>query len=114
MRTRPLPMLVAASIAAGAVQAQAEPGPQREHALVRIVRQDCGACHGMQLTGGLGPPLTAQAMRDRSIESIVATTLNGRPGTPMPPWRSMLSDADALWIAEQLRAGFPEDRKVSK
>ena len=53
-------------------------------------------------------------MRDRSIESIVATTLDGRPGTPMPPWRSMLSDADALWIAVQLRAGFPEDRKVSK
>ena len=113
-RTRPLPALVAALIAAGAAQAQPDPSPQREHALVRIVRQDCGACHGMQLTGGLGPPLTAQAMRDRSIESIVATTLNGRPGTPMPPWRSMLSETDALWIAEQLRAGFPEQPKVSK
>lgn len=88
--------------------------PQRQQALVHMVRQDCGACHGLQLTGGLGPPLTPQALSDRSIEAIVATTLHGRPGTPMPPWKSMLSEADALWIAQQLRAGFPDETKVAK
>ena len=91
MRLRPLPALsvalfaalIAASIAAGAAQAQTQSGDpslQRQHALVRMVRQDCGACHGMKLTGGLGPPLTAQALSDRSVASIVATTLYGRPG----------------------------------
>ena len=40
--------------------------------VVRIVRQDCGSCHGMRLTGGLGPPLTAQALADRPLEAIVA------------------------------------------
>lgn len=114
MRPRPLSVLAAALIAAGAVQAQAEPTPQRQQVLVHMVRQDCGACHGLQLTGGLGPPLTPQALSDRTIESIVATTLDGRPGTPMPPWKSMLSEADAVWIAQQLRAGFPEEAKVSK
>ena len=114
MRPRPLSVLAAALIAAGAVQAQTETTPQRQKALVHMVRQDCGACHGLQLTGGLGPPLTPQALSDRTIESIVATTLDGRPGTPMPPWKSMLSEADAVWIAQQLRAGFPEEAKVSK
>ena len=109
MRTRPLPALVAALIAAGAAQAQPAPSPQREHALVRIVRQDCGACHGMQLTGGLGPPLTRHALADRSLETLVAVTLYGRPGTPMPGWHSMLSEADAVWIAQKLRIGFPSE-----
>ncbi len=112
MRPRPLPALVAAFIAAGAAQAQVT--PERQQALVHMVRQDCGACHGLQLTGGLGPPLTPQALNDRTIESIVATTLDGRPGTPMPPWKSMLSESDAVWIAQQLRAGFPHELKVSK
>lgn len=112
MRPRPLLALAAAIVAAGAAQAQVT--PQRQQALVHIVRQDCGACHGLQLTGGLGPPLTAQALKDRTVDSIVATTLYGRPGTPMPPWKSMLSDADAQWIAQQLRAGFPELPEVVK
>ena len=130
MRSRPLPALVAACIVAGVAQASAQDTrqpaqvtpqrqqalvtPQRQQALVHMVRQDCGACHGMQLTGGLGPPLTPQALSDRTIDSIVAVTLHGRPGTPMPPWKSMLSEADALWIAEQLRTGFPEEPRVTK
>lgn len=85
--------------------------PQRQQQLVHLVRQDCGACHGLQLTGGLGPPLTARALSDRTLDSIVATTLHGRPGTPMPAWTSMLSEADARWIAQQLRAGFPDEPK---
>ena len=34
-----------------------------------------------------GPPLTRQALAERPLESIVATTLYGRPGTPMPGWK---------------------------
>lgn len=112
MRPRPLSALAAAFVAAGAAQAQVT--AQRQQTLVHIVRQDCGACHGLQLTGGLGPPLTPQALADRTIESIVATTLHGRPGTPMPAWKSMLSESDALWIAAQLRAGFPHEPKATK
>ena len=105
-------VLLLALLAPGAVAAQtptAAPSPQRQQALVRMVRQDCGSCHGMQLTGGLGPPLTRQALADRSLETLVATTLHGRPGTPMPGWNTMLSAADALWIAQQLQSGFPDE-----
>jgi cytochrome c55X len=36
------------------VHAQA-PDAARQHELIRMVRQDCGSCHGLHLTGGLGP-----------------------------------------------------------
>ncbi len=83
--------------------------PVRERVLVRMVRQDCGSCHGMRLTGGLGPALTPAALLDKPITSLAATIYHGRPGTPMPPWKSMLNEPEALWIAEQLHAGFPTE-----
>lgn len=86
------------------------PDPAREQALVHMVRQDCGSCHGLTLKGGLGPALTAQALRDKPAESLVATIVGGRPGTPMPPFRGLVSEAEAAWIVEQLIIGFPEDR----
>lgn len=79
--------------------------------LVRLVRQDCGACHGLRLTGGLGSPLTAAALAARGIpeSSIEAVILHGRPGTAMPAWKSLLTGAEAGWIARQLLQGFPEE-----
>ena len=85
--------------------------PRRAQAeLVRIVRQDCGSCHGMRLTGGLGPALTREALADKPPAALAATIFHGRPGTPMPGWRGLLSEADAIWIAERLAGGFPAER----
>ncbi|WP_298432757.1 cytochrome c [Ottowia sp.] len=81
----------------------------RQTQLIRMVRQDCGSCHGIQLTGGLGPALTRDRMADFPFDSLVAVIYNGRPGTPMPGWKTMMSEADARWIAQQLQAGFPLD-----
>ena len=81
----------------------------RQHYLVRMVRQDCGSCHGLLLTGGLGPPLTPTALRDWPIDSLTATILHGRPGTPMPPWSRFVTEAEATWIARNLRDGFPKE-----
>lgn len=72
-----------------------------------MVRQDCGSCHGLTLKGGLGPALTASALVDRPGDSMVATILHGRPGTPMPPFLGIVSEAEAAWIVQQLKAGFP-------
>ncbi len=99
----------AAAIAHGGLHETAPPAADRERVLVRMVRQDCGSCHGMRLTGGLGPALTREALADKPVEAMAATIFYGRPGTPMPPWRAMLSEADALWIAQQLAQGFPEE-----
>jgi cytochrome c55X len=81
----------------------------RERELVRLVRQDCGSCHGMQLTGGLGQPLTPDTLSDKPMESLVATVLYGRPGTAMPPWKTIISEADAIWIVRHLLNGFPKE-----
>jgi cytochrome c55X len=100
--------LLLALLAGGSAVAQV-PGGAREAQLVRMVRQDCGSCHGMTLAGGLGPALTREALADKPVESLAATIYHGRPGTPMPPWRSMLSADEARWIAERLLAGFPKE-----
>lgn len=80
-----------------------------ERELIRLVRQDCGSCHGMRLTGGLGTPLTREALADKPIESLSATILYGRLGTAMPAWKTLLTENDANWIAQQLLAGFPDE-----
>ena len=90
-------------------QTAPDPAPQRQQRLVRMVRQDCGSCHGLLLTGGLGPALTPAALNAWPIESLVATILNGRPGTPMPPWRRFVTEDEATWIARNLRDGFPQE-----
>jgi len=103
--------LVLAGCAAGVGTAGPQDAPLtvRQVQLVRLVRQDCGACHGMRLTGGLGSPITPSALAGQTPESVTATILYGHPGTPMPGWRGLLSEADARWIAERLLTGFPEE-----
>lgn len=89
--------------------AQSVPDATRSAELVRMVRQDCGSCHGMRLTGGLGPALTREALAEFPLDSLAAVIVHGRPGTPMPPWKAMLSEPEARWIAQRLQQGFPEE-----
>ena len=89
--------------------ADAVPGPQRQRELVHLVRQECGFCHGLRLTGGLGSPLTASAMKDKPAETMVAVILYGIPGSAMPGWQPFLTQAEAVWIVDKLQEGFPND-----
>ncbi len=98
------------TMAMSAGSAWAMDGAERAD-LVRLVRQDCGSCHGMKLTGGLGSPLTREALAGKPVESLAATIIHGRAGTAMPPWKTLLTEAQAQWIAEQLVAGFPEESR---
>lgn len=98
--------VLAAALAGGAAAGAL---PERERELVRLVRQDCGACHGMTLAGGLGPSLLPAALRDRPADALVQTIIHGRPGTPMPPWQPFLSEPEARWIVERLQTGFPTE-----
>jgi cytochrome c55X len=78
---------------------------------IRLVRQDCGSCHGMSLQGGLGSPLTREALAGQSAEALAVIILHGKHGTAMPPWKSLLSAPQAQWIAERLLEGFPEEKQ---
>ena len=94
-----------AALGAAALAADAPPDP---HALERLVRQDCGSCHGLTLKGGLGPDLRAGALAHYDREGLAGVILNGVPGTPMPPWRPLMTEAEAAWIADYLLNGVSE------
>ena len=85
----------------------AEPDAARQKELVRLVRQDCGSCHGMTLQGGLGPALLPATLKDKPAEGLAATIYYGRPGTPLPPWEQFVSEAEASWIVDKLMTEFP-------
>lgn len=86
----------------------AEPAADRQAALVHMVRQDCGSCHGMRLAGGLGPDLLPARLADLPDGFLVATILHGRPGTAMPGWQRFMDEDEAGWIVARLKTGFPE------
>lgn len=76
--------------------------PARAAELERLVLQDCGSCHGMTLSGGLGTDLRAEKLAGTEPDTLAAIILDGIPGTAMPPWRPLLTEGEALWIAEYL------------
>ena len=101
--------LAPAAGAAGGGNASAAPGTQpdaaRQRELLVLLKQDCGSCHGMRLTGGLGPALTPEALRTKPAESLAATIVYGRTGTAMPPWRRFMSEAEADWLVARMIDG---------
>lgn len=74
--------------------------------LRRLLRDDCGSCHGMTLKGGLGPALLPAALAGKPDALLAATILHGRPGTPMPPWAGLLTPDEVTWLVRTLRQGM--------
>lgn len=92
-------------LSAAPAPAASPPEPDRRAELRHMVRHECGACHGIRLEGGLGPALTPERLGGRSTEVLVRTILEGREGTPMPPWRPFLGPGEARWLVERLKQG---------
>ena len=86
-------------------QAAEKLSPVRQAELENLLIHDCGSCHGLKMRGGLGPPLLPEALTSRSPDYLTATILYGRPGSAMPPWSSLLTPAEARWIADRLVEG---------
>ena len=96
--------LIAAALAAVAsVSLASDISPQRQAELEHMVVQDCGSCHGLTMKGGLGKPITPADLEGFDTEGLAAIILDGVPGTAMPPWRPLISEAEALWIADYLK-----------
>lgn len=91
-----LACLACQSSTAGALSAD------RQDALKHLLYQDCGSCHGLQLTGGLGPALTPVALAGKSRRLLFDTIRDGRSGTPMPPWSPLLADEEITWLVDYM------------
>jgi cytochrome c55X len=93
-----------ATLVAGTALADGIDGARKAY-LSGLLVQDCGSCHGMTMKGGLGPPLLPQALAGKDDGVLVEAILDGRPGTPMPPWRFELTPDEAAWLVAMLREG---------
>lgn len=83
----------------------ASPDPARQATLEHLLVQDCGSCHGLRMTGGLGPALTPAALAGKPRDSLIATVTHGRPGTAMPAWQPLLDQQDVAWLVDRLLEG---------
>ena len=95
-------------LALAATQALASLPEQRQQELTHLLKHDCGSCHGMTLKGGLGPALLPESLAGKPDELLFITIQQGRPGTPMPPWKTQLTDDETNWIIQLLRKGPDE------
>ncbi len=59
----------------------------------------------MTLKGGLGPDIRPEALSHYDVDTLSKVVLDGIPETAMPPWRPLMSEADARKIAEYLLQG---------
>ena len=99
-------LLAVLLLGASSVSILAEPLDQaRKNELTDILLQDCGSCHGMTLKGGLGPALTPDMLTGKPAVYLQQTILEGHPGTPMPPWKSILSLPDIDYLVSILMSG---------
>ncbi len=96
MRNILLFLILATTASAGEVSGQ------RAAELENLVKQDCGACHGMTRKGGLGPDIRAKTLKGRDADGLAQIIRDGIPDTAMPPWGPLLADEDINWIAEYL------------
>lgn len=99
---RPWPLFLF-SMATIAVAGEGSLTATRQIELRNLVVQDCGSCHGLTLRGGLGKALLPESLKAFSDAAVADIILDGVGGTPMPPWRGLLTEAEALWIARTLK-----------
>ena len=67
-------------LAAGLTAATSDPAPDT----TRLFKVRCGACHGADGAGGVGPSLKGK-LAHPSEKELFSVIKNGIPGTSMPP-----------------------------
>ncbi len=83
--------------------AAAAVGVERQAELLYFLKHDCGSCHGLTRSGGLGSPLLPEALAGRSDDDLTEVIMEGLPGTPMPPWKALLTEEEARWLVRAIK-----------
>ncbi len=91
-----------AYLVAGACWAS-EPSLEKQEQLRQLLKNDCGACHGLSLQGGMGPALLPGNLVGKPDDFLLDTILYGRKGTAMPPWQPFMTRDEAAWMLQQLK-----------
>ena len=99
-RRRALPSVLLAAVAVASSALATE--TLDPDALKRLVHQDCGSCHGLTLKGGLGPDLRPDSLAHYTVDVLRGVILDGIPDTAMPPWRPLMTEEEAEWVARYL------------
>lgn len=81
------------------------PSQERQQALMHLLKQDCGSCHGMTMKGGLGPSLLPADLADKPDYILVNTIKYGRETLAMPAWDQILTTSEIEWLVAQLKEG---------
>ena len=81
----------------------ADPSAQRQLELRDLLKNDCGACHGLTLQGGLGLPLKPENLAGKTDSYLIEIITNGRKGTAMPPWKPFLNQEEIAWLVQFLK-----------
>jgi cytochrome c55X len=105
MRALPRVALLVLLLAAPTASAGGIP-PHRADGLMDLLVQDCGSCHGLTMKGGLGPALLPAELDGKPNEVLETIILDGVPGTPMPPWRPLLTPDEVAWMVDRLKEGL--------
>lgn len=106
MRVRLWGLAFAMLLSCGAVAAPVTPPPEAPASLPGddLFSRNCGGCHGYDLDGGSGPSLFADTLLSKRTDAMLLYTIqNGRPGTRMPPWKALLTDAQIGAIIAYMR-----------
>lgn len=80
-----------------------EPSIERQTELHNLLKNDCGACHGLTLQGGLGLSLKPENLANKPDSYLIEIITNGRKGTAMPPWKPFLNSDDIAWLVQFLK-----------
>ena len=84
--------------------ADEHPDARRQAQLRHLLLQDCGSCHGLRLTGGLGPALTPRPCA-ASRANRWSPPCSWAVRKPRCPWAGLLSEDDAGWLVDRLIEG---------
>jgi nitrite reductase (NO-forming) / hydroxylamine reductase len=99
---------------AGGEEAAGEPDPHagvgsvRDKSVSAYYADSCSGCHGPDRRGATGPALLPQRLTQEDAYYFDVIK-DGKPGTAMPPWSSLLSDEEIFSLVSYIRSEVSEE-----